>query len=141
MAKHPTDDTPPLNILEMMKNERDRLTSLRENLVAQLKDLDQSLAAINRYFEEPAQPAPRKQAARTSSGTRAPQGGRQEQILTLLKETPGMTRADFLEKLNAPQGSKVASAISQALTTMRSKGQLTLDGGRYNIASTEPAAT
>ena len=73
-------------------------------------------------------------ATRTATSTRASsprQGGISEQVLAVIKDAPdGLPRAGVLSALNASD-TKAEQSISNALSNLKKKGQLTAENGTY----------
>ena len=67
-----------------------------------------------------------------STSTRSPRkGGISEQVLAVIKASAeGLTRAGVLAALNADD-TKAEQSISNALSNLKKKGQLTANGGVY----------
>lgn len=68
----------------------------------------------------------------TTNTTRSPRkGGVSEQVLAAIKASPdGLARAGVLSALNADDA-KAEQSISNALSNLKKKGQLTADNGIY----------
>ena len=111
-----------------LKAEQQRLTTRRQELEAEIKEIDQRLGRINAYFGTAAISA----SARPSQGSRQPRGHVQQSVLRTITQHPeGMTSAEITKALG-PQGigqQSIANALS-ALTQAKkisSEGR----GGKY----------
>lgn len=71
----------------------------------------------------------------TTTTTRSPRkGGVSEQVLAVIKASPdGLARAGVLAALNADDV-KAEQSISNALSNLKKKGQLTADNGIYKAS-------
>lgn len=71
----------------------------------------------------------------TDRATRSPRkGGISEQVLAVIKEAAeGMSRAGVLAAMNADD-TKAEQSISNALSNLKKKGQLTAENGVYKAA-------
>lgn len=75
--------------------------------------------------------APRTSTAPTSTGTRTRRGGVADEVLAVIKASPdGLPRAGVLEQMNA-HDTKAQQSISNALSNLKKKGQLTAENGIY----------
>jgi len=123
---------------QLIEKERARISKLREELhakqseiTAQLLVLEKELEAITAY--ENVKSGKGERASRATMGTRAPRGSKKHELAALIKANPGITRADILERLGAKGDKTAEGSISNALTTMKKAGTLSLDGGKYTV--------
>lgn len=73
-------------------------------------------------------------STRTTSEPRGRRGGVADNVLETIKKSPeGLTRAQVLDALSATDV-KAQQSISNALSNLKKKGQLTADGGVYRAA-------
>ena len=121
---------------QMIEKERARLGKLRDDLTAQqeeiynqLADIDKELAAIEAYERaKTGKPARQPKAARN---TRAPRGAKREELLSLIEDTPNLTRGEIIEKLGIKGDKAQEQSISNALATLKKAGIITAKDGKY----------
>lgn len=125
------------NFADMMKTERDRLTGALDDVQARMDKLNEEaagykreLAAIDAYERTKTG----KTTAPTTS-TRAARGSRSDTLLAMIGGTDGMTRSQILEEIGAKGNKSLEGSISNALATMKKKGQLNLKDGTYTVAA------
>ena len=123
---------------QMIEKERARLGALRDNLVAQqagiatqLGDIDKELAAISAY-ERAKTGKPMRQTKATKI-TRSPRGAKREELLSLIEETPNLTRGEIIEKLGIKGDKGQEQSISNALATMKKAGTISANEGKYAV--------
>lgn len=125
-------------ILEVFKEERQRLAKAIADVDSRMKALNEEaagykreLAAIDAYERT----RTGNSAPASTSSPRAARGSRSETLLALIAgNAGGMTRAQILEDTGAKGNKSQEGSISNALTTMKKAGKLTLDGGVYRAA-------
>ena len=132
----------------LMQAERERLTKEREEIFNQQQSLEERLTAINNelrafdVFEQAKQgkfptttAAPSK--ARASTGTRkGREGGKRDEILKLVQELGGGTRAELIEKLGVKGNKSGEQSLSNALSNLKKQGKVTQDeSGKYLVAA------
>lgn len=118
-----------------IKEEQDRLTSRKQQIEAELADINQRLARINAYFGATIPPS---QITRPPQGERHPRGFVQSTVFKTITEHPqGMTSAEITKELSA-QGINQQS-IAAALGALVQAQKITLQGrgGKYLPASAE----
>lgn len=127
------------NFEQMIEKERARLGALRDDLLAQrariatqLADIDQELAAIGAY--ERAKQGKPVRAAKAGKSIRAPRGAKREELLSLIEDTPGLTRGEIIEKLGIKGDKSQEQSISNALAALKKSGTITATDGKYAIA-------
>src|SRR5437899_1580306 len=94
-----------------VQRERARLNSEREAIFTQQQELDQKLEAVNRelaaieaYEAAKSGKAPARQVAARRTGARKSSGGarsgsRRDELLTIIKQGGGLSRAEILDKM------------------------------------------
>jgi hypothetical protein len=118
-----------------LKAERDRLASRRQELEAEIQDVDQRLRRIDAYFGDS---STRSQITRPPQGNRHPRGFVQATVLKTITEHPqGMTSAEITKGLGR-QGigqQSIANALSALIQAQKisSEGR----GGKYRSAAAE----
>jgi len=136
---------------EFIKSDRKRLNGERKAVVAQQREvekklaaIDQELAAIVAYQSTKTgkaaaiQPAPkaRRAASKTRKSTRAPQGSRRESIIAALKgAADGMSRGELLEKMGLKGDKSGEMSVSNALTALSKSKQVARQEGKYVLAA------
>jgi len=125
------------NFADLITQERERLTQEEENITSQIAELQTKLAAIakERRAIDAYEAAKEDRPARTrKTSTRSPRGSKRDELLAIIKENPGITRAQIIEKLNIKTDKAAQGTMSNALTTMKKVGTISLEGGRYTAA-------
>lgn len=127
------------NFEQMIEKERARLGALRDDLISQrasiatkLAEIDQELAAIGAY--ERAKMGKPERAPKAAKNTRAPRGAKREELLSLIEDTPGLTRGEIIEKLGIKGDKSQEQSISNALATLKKAGTIAATDGKYAIA-------
>jgi hypothetical protein len=121
-----------------LRAEQGRLTSRRQELEAEIQEIDQRLRRIAAYFGEGTVAS---QTPRPSQGSRHPRGFVQAAVLKTITEHPqGMTSAEITKALGS-QGigqQSIANALSALIQAKKisSEGR----GGKYRSAAAEAAA-
>lgn len=64
-----------------------------------------------------------------ATGTR--RTGIREEVLAAVKATPGITRADLLEKMDAKGNKSAEQSVSNALAALKKAGTITGENGSY----------
>ncbi len=134
-----------------IEKERARLTQEREGLCAKREEIDTQLANIDRELSAicayesvkagkvpealPTQKAPRK----VPDPIRAPRGSKKEDLLRLLADRKGATRAQIIEAMGIKGDKSAEGSISNTLTTLKKIGTIALNGGVYTVPEA-PAA-
>ena len=124
---------------QMIEKERARLGKLRDDLTAQqggirtqLADIDKELDAISAYERaKMGKPARQQKATKLS---RAPRGAKREELLSLIEETPNVTRGELIDKLGIKGDKSQEQSISNALAVMKKAGAITATDGKYAIS-------
>ena len=70
------------------------------------------------------------QGGKTTTRTR--RSGIRDDVKKHVKASPGITRADLLEKMNAKGDTKAEQSISNALANLKKVGEITLTDGQYS---------
>ena len=129
---------------DYIAKERERLHAERETIFTQQHELETKLAEINREFAaveayEAAKSGKALPAGR-STGARKPQaarsGSKREGILKVIKEHPGLTRGELLDKMGLKGNRSGEMSVSNALTGLTKGKQVVRQDGKY-IASAE----
>ena len=123
----------------MIEKERARLGALRADLIAQqeaidvqLADIDKELDAIAAYERaKSGKPARQPKAAKA---TRIPRGAKREELLSLIEDSPNLSRGEIIEKLGIKGNKSQEQSISNALATLKKLGTITAKDGKYAIA-------
>lgn len=63
------------------------------------------------------------------TGTR--RTGIRDEVLSMVKANPGITRSTLLDKMNARGDKSAEQSISNALAALKKAGTITADGGAY----------
>lgn len=124
---------------QMIEKERARLGKLRddlneqqENIFTQLADIDKELDAISAYERaKSGKPARQPKAAKN---TRAPRGAKREELLSLIEDSPNLTRGEIIEKLGIKGDKAQEQSISNALATLKKAGVIAANDGKYAIS-------
>ena len=115
--------------------EQERLNSRRQELEAEIKEIDQRLRRIGAYFGSTAAPS---QITRPPQGNRHPRGFVQSTVLRTITEHPqGITTAEIIKELG-PQGigqQSIANALSALIQAKKISSQGR--GGKYLSAAPE----
>src|SRR3954470_6291408 len=123
--------------LELIKDRINELRQSRTDLSAQIRDTQAQLDQIEKELEylegypglkvEKEKPA---RAVRATGAKRGPRGERQQQLYDLVRENPGITALEIIERLGASD--KEGAAIRSALFNMKKDRRLEVGGrGRY----------
>ena len=122
---------------QTIARERETLTAKRKAILDQQKELDKQLRDIDREFTavvayEAAKKGRTVTIAGAATGSRAPRGQRQKQIIDILNKHPdGIGRADILEALGVKGEPKGEASVSNALNNMKKVGKITAQDGKY----------
>ena len=121
---------------QTIARERENLTAKRKAILDQQKELVKQLAEIDREFTAvAAYEAAKKGKSITigrATGSRAPRGQRQQQIIDILNKHPtGIRRADILATLGVKGDKSGEQSVSNALNNMRKAGKITSADGKY----------
>lgn len=133
---------------DYIEKERARLSKLIEDYNAQIAELHTKLAdaekemqAINAYEQvkqgkvpTPTTTAPRTPRAPRATGTRSPRGAKRDELLTILRETPNLTRGEIIDKLGIKGNKQQEQSISNALANLKKAGTITAEDGKYAVA-------
>jgi hypothetical protein len=123
-------------LLEAMTAERERLTKAIADVDGKITALradrdgyQLELAALDAYDKA-------KSGKRTPhSSSLSSRTSRQETIKTTLQDHPaGMTRGELLQFYSVKGNKAEEGSISNALTTMKKSGKITLTDGKYMLA-------
>lgn len=128
---------------DTITQERERLTAAveevnnrRKLLDEEAAELERQLTAITAYFDARSGKLPTAPKTRTpSTAPRAPRGSRREGLIEIIKQNPdGINRADILDKLGAKGNKSAEQSISNALATLKKKGTIGQNDGKYVAA-------
>jgi alkylation response protein AidB-like acyl-CoA dehydrogenase len=125
---------------DFITRDRDRLHAEREAIFNQQHELEGKLAAINnelRAIDAYEAAKSGKAPARATGTRRAPRarsGSKREQLLQVLKDGPGLTRGEILEKMGLKGNKTGEMSVSNALTALTKANQVRRDGGKYLAA-------
>jgi hypothetical protein len=132
---------------DYVRNERERLTAERNDLLDQRSGIDSLLAEIDREFAA----VDAYEAAKTGKGQkiiaglqdavahakRARRGSIRETIANTVSAAPaGLSRGDLLDVLGLKGDKSAEMSLSNALTAMVKNGSLTREDGRYHVPAT-----
>ncbi|MGD9614779.1 MAG: hypothetical protein AB7H90_17530 [Alphaproteobacteria bacterium] len=127
---------------DVMKEERERLQHAREEIYNQQQELENKLASLNRELAaidayEVAKTG--KQAAATARGAegrrQGRRGSRREALLQLIGDNPeGLTRGEILERMGLKGDKSGEMSVSNALTALTKRNQVSRMGGKYRAA-------
>lgn len=111
---------------ELMKKAKDEALSAAEKAIADLNNLGFHYQMVLNETRGTA-----SKTARASTSTRTRTGGASDTVLEVLRAAPqGLSRGAVLEQMNA-HDTKSQTSITNSLSNLKKKGQLTLDGGIY----------
>lgn len=129
---------------DVMTKERDRLQREREEIFDQRKELDNKLISLNRELAaidayEAAKSGRQATAVATGRGDggrrRQRRGSRREALLQLIGANPeGLTRGEILKKMGLKGDRSGEMSVSNALTAMTKRNQLSRVAGKYRAA-------
>lgn len=122
-----------------VEKERARLTKARETLLTkqtelqdQIDNIDREMRAIDAYTSTKAGKLPTRSS---TSGGKGRRGGKREELLALIKDTPGgASRGDLLERLQLKGDKAGEQSVSNALSALKRAGTLKTNGSKYLIA-------
>ena len=128
-----------------VQRERARLDGERDAIFTQQQDLDQKLEAVNRelaaieaYEAAKSGKAPARQSARRTSASRssggARSGSRRDELLTIIKQGGGLSRAEILDKMGLKGNKSGEMSVSNALTALIKGNQVTRRDRKYVAA-------
>lgn len=133
-----------MDFAEMMEQERKRILSKLEGLMAKKAELEQEeralnieLAGIKAYSDAKLGivSAPKGTRVKQTRGPR--QSGVRVQILDIIQASPdGIKRPDLLEKLGAKGDKAKEQAISNALVALKKDDKITGERGEYKVVTT-----
>src|ERR1700719_3623692 len=129
------------NILEetqaFITKQREVLLAQREGIFTQQADLQKQLDQVNGMlakfdvFEGRAAGKPQTRTRR-SSGTR--RGSKRDELLKVIREGHGLTRAEILEKMGLKGNKSGEMSVSNALTALTKTNQVARHDGKYVAA-------
>ena len=128
-----------------VQRERARLNGEREAIFTQQHELEQKLEAVNRelaaieaYEAAKSGKAPARQSARRTSASRssggARSGSRRDELLTIIKQGGGLSRAEILDKMGLKGNKSGEMSVSNALTALIKGNQVTRRDRKYVAA-------
>ncbi|HEX2151175.1 MAG TPA: hypothetical protein VHG31_04145 [Stellaceae bacterium] len=127
---------------DVMQEERERLQREREEIFNQQQELENKIASLNRELAaidayEAAKTG--KQSAATTDGTdgrrQVRRGSRREALLQLIGESSeGLTRGEILERMGLKGDKSGEMSVSNALTALIKRNQVSRMGGKYRAA-------
>jgi hypothetical protein len=107
----------------LMAKAKDESLKMAEKAIADLNNLGFNYRLVEGDTTTRIAPA--------STGTRTRKAGVADEVLAVIKSAPdGLPRAGVLEQMGA-HDTKAQQSISNALSNLKKKGQLTADGGIY----------
>lgn len=121
-----------------LTKEREDLTAKREEIDTQLTAIDRELSAIGAYEAVKTGKAPEptltpKAPRKVSDTSRAPRGSKKEELLKLIHDRKGATRAQIIEAMGIKGDKSAESSVSNALSTLSKAGTLANNGGVYSV--------
>lgn len=127
---------------DVMKEERDRLHSEREAIFNQqqelenkLADLNRELAAIDAYEAAKTGKQSSAQPPRAAGRRQGRRGSRRDALLQLIGDNPeGLTRGEILERMGLKGDKSGEMSVSNALTALTKRNQVSRMGGKYRAA-------
>lgn len=128
--------------------ERARLNAEREAIAAQQQELETKLADINRELAAieayetvkagktiPIRGATvRPVGAASPPATRERRGSKREALLQLVRDNPGLSRGEILERMGLKGDKAGEMSVSNALTALTKANQVVRAEGRYRVA-------
>ncbi len=128
------------NFAEYIQGERDRLNALRETALEARAEIDDTLAGIDREFKaidayEAAKSGKALRPASSDRQTRPRRGSRREELLELIGQNNGLSRGDILDRMGLKGDKSGEMSVSNALTSLTKRGQITREGGKYYAAA------
>ena len=120
-----------------LAKQKDDLTAQRQEIDTKLADIDRELFAIDAYETAKAgKPATTPKPPRAAStSTRAPRGAKRDELLTLIKQRPNLSRGDILETLGIKGDKKNEQSVSNALANLKKAGTIIATDGKYTVAA------
>lgn len=127
-----------------LREQRDDLNTQREEINIKLGEVDRELLAIEAYeaTKEGRTTIPAPSNGRRGRRTTSPdagttrRGSKREELLRVIREGDGMTRGQILVKMNQKGNKAGEMSVSNALTALVKKNQITRDEKkRYFIAA------
>jgi hypothetical protein len=128
---------------DIIKQERERLQREREEILKQQQQLKNKLADLARELEavdvyETAKTGKQAAGAKrqgAGEGRQGRRGSRRDALLRLLGENPdGLTRGEVLERMGLKGDKSSEMSVSNALTALTKRNQLSRTGGKYRAA-------
>jgi hypothetical protein len=127
---------------DVMKEERERLHREREDIFTQQQELENKLASLNRELAAIDAYEAAKTGKQANAGApRGPgrrqgrRGSRREALLQLIGENPeGLTRGEILERMGLKGDKSGEMSVSNALTALTKRNQVSRMGGKYRAA-------
>jgi len=110
---------------EALLSQRQEILRQQRALQAQLDELDLMLAKFDVFEGKQARQAPPR---RRSSGRR---GSRREELLRIIKQSHGLTRGEILEKMGLKGNKSGEMSVSNALTALTKKKQVSRRDRKY----------
>lgn len=118
------------DILAVMAAERDRLTKKRQELEAQVADLQRAIASID---HELSAIAAYETARSGKPSAKVPRGTKREIVLAIIKDNAGITRGGIIDRLKAQGQDRPETGLSNMLNALKTAGKITADDGKYTI--------
>jgi hypothetical protein len=121
---------------ERWQRERGEIFNQQQELENKLADLNRELAAIDAYEAAKTGKQPAAATTRGAGGRRqGRRGSRREALLQLIGENPeGLTRGEILERMGLKGDKSGEMSVSNALTALTKRNQLSRMGGKYRTA-------
>jgi hypothetical protein len=129
------------NFNDFITRERDRLRSERESVFTQqrelqskLAEIDREMAAIEAYESaKSGKGGAARQGRTTSTGRATRRGSKREELLTVIRDSQGLSRGEILDKMGLKGNKSGEMSVSNALTALTKNGQVKREGGKYRI--------
>jgi hypothetical protein len=128
---------------DIVKQERERLQREREEIFKQQRELKNKLADLARELEAVDVYKTAKTAKQSASTKRrgagedrqGRPGSRRDALLRLIGDNPdGLTRGEILERMGLKGDKSGEMSVSNALSALTKRNQLSRTGGKYRAA-------
>lgn len=116
------------DILTAMAEAKPRLAKQREELKAQVRDLECAIANVDHHL---AAIAAYETALNGKVTTKTPRGSKRAAVLTIVKDNAGITRGGIIEKLTAQGHDSPEKGLSNMLNALKTTGKITASEGKY----------
>lgn len=123
---------------DLMTSERARLDGEKQQIAAQqaellasLEKINSELAAISAYeLVKTGKPVGKPATARSTR-----RGSKRDAVLALIRDNPGLSRGEILERMGLKGDKTGEMSVSNALTAMIKANAVVRDGGKYQLAA------